>query len=56
VTATGMQITIRTRSSKQTLRRVLGGRAPKLIVGRSKFATSQPGDRLNVLWTAKRKG
>ena len=52
LTATGVSLTIRPRRSGQTLRRALGGRRPKLFVGRSKL--SPPGHVQTVaVWTAK---
>lgn len=48
-TPTGMRITIRSRLRNRSLRSA-AGRAPKLIVGRSRLAAARAGDRVNVLW------
>jgi hypothetical protein len=53
-TATGVKLTIRPRSSKQTLKSALAGAKLKLIVGRGGAGAASAGDRLNVRWTARR--
>jgi hypothetical protein len=53
-TATGVRVTIRPRSSKQTLKSALAGARLRLIVGRGGAGAASAGDRLNVRWTARR--
>jgi hypothetical protein len=48
-TASGMRVTIRTRTRGRSLNAVLGDSA-ELIVGRSRRVPARPGDRVNVLW------
>ncbi len=52
-TATGLNVEIRPRSSRQTLAKALHGRAPKLIVGRSAVTPGPSGLRLSELWRAR---
>lgn len=48
----GVQVRIRPRSRRQSLRKALGGRPPKVLVGRSRF--DPPGRvRTAALWSAK---